>query len=69
VWRFLCSIARFRITAVDGQERGHGRGADAIRIELWDAGGTLVYDTQPGAAPNAALTTAIDGGSIQIGHQ
>ena len=27
------AAARFRITAVDGQEGGHGRGADAIRIE------------------------------------
>jgi probable HAF family extracellular repeat protein len=62
--------ARFRITAVDGRQPGGGRAiADAFRIELWDAGGTLVYDTQPGAAPGAALATAIDGGRIQIGHQ
>jgi len=62
--------ARFRITAVDGRQPGGGNPkADTIRIELWDAGGTLVYDTQPGAAPDAALTTAIDGGSIQIGRR
>ena len=64
------ALARFRITVVDGRQSRRGDAiADAFRIELWDARGTLVYDTQPGAAPDAPLTTAIDGGSIQIGHQ
>jgi probable HAF family extracellular repeat protein len=58
--------ARFRITAVDGQTSGSDASADAFRIELWGAGGTLAYDTQPGASRNASLTTAIDGGSIQV---
>jgi hypothetical protein len=61
--------ARFRITAVEGRQPGGNANADAIRIELWGAGGTLVYDTQPGATADAALTTSIDGGRIQIGHQ
>ena len=60
--------ARFRITAEAGQAGGGRRGAaDAIRIELWDASGTTVlYDTQPGAAQDAPVTTAIDGGNIRI---
>jgi len=58
--------ARFRITAVDGNAN-HGGGADAIRVELWDASGaTLLYDTQPGAAQDAPVTTPTDGGTIQI---
>ncbi len=34
------AAVRFRITAVDGQQgesKGNSRGADAIRVELWDA--------------------------------
>ena len=54
----------FRITAVDGRAGA----ADAIRIELWDAGGARVYDNQWGATDGAALTTAIAGGQIAI-HQ
>ena len=59
--------ARFRITAVDGGAPGHNGMADAIRIELWNAAGTtLLYDTQPGAAQDAPLTTPIEGGNIQV---
>jgi hypothetical protein len=62
--------ARFRITAIEGQASGHGGAADAIRIELWDASGaTLVYDTQPGAAQDAPVTTEIDGGNIKINRE
>jgi probable HAF family extracellular repeat protein len=63
------AASRFRITAVDGQQgnsKGKSRGADAIRVELWDAAGTLVYDSQPGAAQDAPVTQLIEGGSIQI---
>jgi probable HAF family extracellular repeat protein len=59
------AAARFRITAVDGRAAGADGSVDAFRIELWRAG-TLVFDTQPGAAPSAPVTTEIDGGSIQI---
>ena len=55
--------ARFRVTAVDGQR--HGANGDAFRIELWQAG-TLVFDTQPGAAQDAPLTTGLGGGRIQV---
>jgi hypothetical protein len=59
--------ARFRITAVDGKANGHGGAADAIRIELRDASGaTLLYDTQPGAAQDAPVTTRTEGGNIRI---
>ena len=60
------AAARFRITAVDARNGGHGSNADAIRIELWDASGTLIYDTQPGAAQDAPVTQKIDGGNIQV---
>jgi len=59
------SAARFRITAVDGQSNGNDGGADAFRIELWQSG-TVVFDTQPGAPQNAAVTTPIESGNIQI---
>jgi probable HAF family extracellular repeat protein len=54
--------ARFRVTAVDG-----GSGQDAIRIELWDAAGTLLlYDTERGAAQDDPVATLIIGGNVQI---
>jgi hypothetical protein len=60
--------ARFRVTVIDGQASGHDGAPDAIRIELWDASGaTVLYDTQPGAARDAAVTTPTDGGNIRIG--
>jgi probable HAF family extracellular repeat protein len=61
------AAARFRITVIAGQANGHDGAADAIRIELWDAGGaTVLHDTQPGAAQDAPVTTPIDGGNIRI---
>ena len=59
--------ARFRITVMDGQPgAGAGEGG-AIRVEIWDASGTAVlYDTQPGAPQDAAVTTPADGGTIRI---
>ena len=54
--------ASFRISAVEGSN-----GSDAFRIELWNAAGTsLLYDTQPGAAQDAPVTTQIEGGKVQI---
>jgi probable HAF family extracellular repeat protein len=59
--------SRFRITAVDGRATGLNGTGDAIRVELWDPSGTTVlYDTQPGAAQDASVTTPIDGGNIRI---
>jgi hypothetical protein len=56
------AAARFRITAVEGT-----KGSDAFRIELWNATGTsLLYDTQPGTAQDAPVTTPIDGGNVQV---
>ena len=54
------AAVRFRITAEDGS-------ADRFRIEIWNAAGTAVlYDTQPGAAQDAPVTTTIEGGNIHI---
>jgi probable HAF family extracellular repeat protein len=58
--------AQFRITAVDGQKGGHDTDGDAVRVELWDASGALVYDSQPGAAHDASVTQLIDGGNIRV---
>jgi probable HAF family extracellular repeat protein len=59
--------ARFRITVVVGRGTGGDGVADAIRVELWNAAGTTVlYDTQPGAAQDAPVTTPTDGGNIRI---
>ena len=55
----------FRITAVDGYRLGSDGSVDAFRIELRQRG-TLVFDTQPGAAQDAAVTTRLGGGNIQI---
>ena len=57
--------ARFRVTATDGKQAGREESPDAFRIELWQAG-TLVFDTQLGAAQDATITTKIEGGNIQI---
>ena len=59
------SAASFRIAVVEGDQAGSDGSVDAFRIELWQRG-TVVYDTQPGPAQNAAVTTRLGGGSIQI---
>jgi len=57
--------ASFRITAVDGDRAGSDGSLDAFRIELWQRG-ALVFDTQPGAAQDAPVTTLLGGGNIRI---
>ena len=58
--------ARFRITAIDGRVTSDNT-PDAIRVELWNAAGeTILYDSQPGAAQDAPVITAIGGGNIRI---
>lgn len=56
---------RVTLTATDGQLTG-GDGVDRIRVRIWDAGGTVVYDNQIGAAGGDAPTTALGSGSIVI---
>ncbi|HEX5504265.1 MAG TPA: PKD domain-containing protein [Thermomicrobiales bacterium] len=52
----------FLITVLDG-----GQGGDRFRIKIWDkASGQVVYDTQAGAADDAAPTAPLGGGSIVI---
>jgi hypothetical protein len=55
------------LTAVDGQVSGGG-GIDKFRIKIWDKndGDRIVYDNQLTAADDAALTTVLGGGSINI---
>jgi choice-of-anchor C domain-containing protein len=56
----------FLLTAIDGQVNGGG-GTDRFRIKIWDtASGAIVYDNQRGATDDAAVTTALQSGSIVI---
>jgi hypothetical protein len=56
----------FLLTANDGQLNGGG-GTDKFRIKIWDtASGAIVYDNQRGATDDAAVTTALQSGSIVI---
>jgi Flp pilus assembly protein CpaB len=55
----------FLLSVVDGQRGGRLR-SDMIRIKIWDrdAANRVVYDSQMGAADDAAPTIVIGGGSI-----
>ncbi|MDP9315905.1 MAG: alpha/beta fold hydrolase, partial [Chloroflexota bacterium] len=56
----------FLVTLTDGQVKGGG-GIDKFRIKIWKRStGTVVYDTQMGAAEDVEATTALGGGSIVI---
>jgi hypothetical protein len=58
----------------DGVDDGHdsdrsskkSKKADKIRVKIWNASGTVIYDTQTEAADFAEAATRIDGGSIVI---
>ncbi len=55
----------FLLSAIDG--RAAGGGADRFRLKIWDrAGGSLVYDNNPGAEETADPATPLGGGSIVI---
>ena len=55
----------FQINAIDGQVNGGGD-VDKFRIKIKEAGGSVIYDNQPGAADNNYPTAALGGGSIKI---
>jgi hypothetical protein len=56
----------FLLSALDGQAP-RGGGVDKFRIKIWNTKtGTLVYDTQSGAADSAPPTTLLGGGGIVI---
>lgn len=40
--------------------------SDRIRVKIWDASGSVVYDTQLGSSEDAEAATKLGGGSIQI---
>jgi PKD repeat protein len=51
----------FSVIAIDGQTTG------AVRIRIWHrTSGTLLYDSQPGAALDESGVTTLGGGSIQL---
>jgi hypothetical protein len=55
----------FLLTATDGQVAGGG-GVDRFRIKIWEIGGAIVYDNQPGDGDEAPALTALAAGSIVI---
>jgi predicted extracellular nuclease len=56
----------FLLSAVDGDEDFGGDGTDYFRIQIWDASGVLVYDSDPGSAVYAPPITPLGGGSITV---
>jgi hypothetical protein len=46
---------------------GGTSGPDLIRVQIWNStSGTVIYDSQPGAAQTATPTTTIGAGNIKI---
>ena len=56
----------FLLSAVDGDVSLGGDGIDTFRIQVWDAYGALVYDSEPGAGVYAIPITPLGGGSITV---
>ncbi len=52
----------FLVSGIDGTQTGTGY----IRFQIIDPAGNVIYDTQTGAAVNAAPTTAVTGGMIVV---
>lgn len=58
---------RFLVTLLDG--RGRSR-VDRVRVRIWKAAtGAVLYDSQPGAADDAAPTTRLGGGGVELTHR
>jgi hypothetical protein len=51
------------VTAIDG---GNGNATDYVRYQIKSPSGTVVYDTQPGAADNTDPTTPVTKGKIDV---
>ena len=56
----------FLLSTEDGNVRLGGNGIDTFRIQIWDASGVLVYDSEPGSAEYAVPFTPLGGGSITV---
>ena len=56
----------FLLSTEDGNVRLGGNGIDTFRIQIWDASGALVYDSEPGSAEYAVPITPLGGGSITV---
>ena len=56
-----------RVTLVDGWNPPAEKGADTIRLQIWDqVSGELIYDNQMGAGASELPNTKLEGGSIVI---
>jgi PKD repeat protein len=51
------------VSAID---EGNGQPSGLVRFQIKNAGGTVVYDTQPGAGDTADPTTDVTKGKIQV---
>jgi DNA/RNA endonuclease G (NUC1) len=51
-------VHQFLLTAVDGP--------DGVRIRIWNAGGAVVYDNQPGLPDDSWTVSPLGGGSISV---
>jgi len=56
---------KFLLTASDSEVAGGGD-VDRFRIKIFEVGGGVIYDNQPGAKDDANLTTVLGGGDIRI---
>ncbi len=56
-----------RLTLVDGWNPPAEKGADTIRLQIWDqSSGELIYDNQMGAGASELPNAQLEGGSIVI---
>lgn len=53
----------FLVSALDGGTPGN---KDRIRVRIWDAGGQVVYDSQPGDPVNAVPTAPLTSGNLTV---
>jgi predicted extracellular nuclease len=57
----------FFVSATDAGSPGVGR--DRIRVKIWELGGAVVYDSQPGDHISAAPTSLLTGGNLTVRSQ
>jgi hypothetical protein len=43
-----------------------GGAGDGVRLKVWDAAGTVLYDNQPGAPDAADAVSPLGGGNVQV---
>jgi DNA/RNA endonuclease G (NUC1) len=54
----------FLVTAIDGDVAA--RGADQLRVKIWDASDRVIFDNRPAAADGSDAATPLGGGSVVL---